>query len=95
MKILPWPFHFILLGLIKTDLAFCYGKFTPMCKDIQAQPDMLYCRPNNRTMKKTGLVLLIVAGLFSCKDKNAPDVSNIKVELAVKRFEQDHLVTRV
>ena len=40
-------------------------------------------------MKRTGLVLLIVAGLFSCKDKSAPDVSNIKVELTVKRFEQD------
>lgn len=40
-------------------------------------------------MKKTGLVFLIVAGLFSCKDKNVPDVSNVKVELTVKRFEQD------
>jgi hypothetical protein len=40
-------------------------------------------------MKRTGLVLLVVAGLFSCKDKNVPDVSNIKVELTVKRFEQD------
>jgi hypothetical protein len=40
-------------------------------------------------MKKTGLVLLIAAGLFSCKDKNVPDVSDIKVELTVKRFEQD------
>ncbi|OQP58611.1 hypothetical protein [Niastella populi] len=40
-------------------------------------------------MKQTGLVLLIVAALFSCKDKNVPDVSDIKVELTVKRFEQD------
>jgi hypothetical protein len=40
-------------------------------------------------MKRTGWVLLIVAGLFSCKDKNVPDVSDIKVELTVKRFEQD------
>ena len=40
-------------------------------------------------MKQTGLVLLIVAALFSCKDKNVPDVSNIKVELTVKLFEQD------
>ena len=40
-------------------------------------------------MKRTGLVLLIIAGLFSCKDKNVPNVSNIKVDLTVKRFEQD------
>jgi len=40
-------------------------------------------------MKKTGLALLMVAALFSCKDKNIPNVSNIKVDLTVKRFEQD------
>ena len=40
-------------------------------------------------MKKAGLVLLVIAGLFSCKDKNIPDVSNIKIDLTVKRFEQD------
>jgi len=40
-------------------------------------------------MKKTALVLLIIAGLFSCKDKNVPDVSDIKIDLTVKRFEQD------
>ncbi|MBO9199126.1 MULTISPECIES: gliding motility lipoprotein GldB [Niastella] len=40
-------------------------------------------------MKRTGLVLLVIAGLFSCKNKDIPNVSNIKVELTVKRFEQD------
>jgi hypothetical protein len=40
-------------------------------------------------MKKTGLVLLVLIGLFSCKNKNIPDVSGIKVDLSVKRFEQD------
>jgi hypothetical protein len=40
-------------------------------------------------MKRTGFVLLIIAGLFSCKDKDVPNVSNIKVDLTVKRFEQD------
>jgi hypothetical protein len=40
-------------------------------------------------MKRIGLVLLVVAGLFSCKDKDVPNVSNIKVDLSVKRFEQD------
>jgi hypothetical protein len=40
-------------------------------------------------MKKAGLVLLVIAGLFSCKDKNIPDVSDIKIDLSVKRFEQD------
>ena len=40
-------------------------------------------------MKRTGLVLLIIAGLFSCKDKDVPNVSNIKINLTVKRFEQD------
>ena len=40
-------------------------------------------------MKRTGLVLLIIAGLFSCKDKDVPNVSDIKVNLTVKRFEQD------
>src|SRR5689334_5790040 len=51
----------------------------------------LSLRFNNKycTMKRTGLVLLIIAGLFSCKDKNVPDVSDIKIDLTVKRFEQD------
>jgi hypothetical protein len=40
-------------------------------------------------MKKTGLVLLLIAGLFSCRDKNVPDVSDIKIDLTIKRFEQD------
>jgi hypothetical protein len=40
-------------------------------------------------MKRTGLVLLIIAALFSCRDKNVPNVSNIKIDLTVKRFEQD------
>ncbi|THU37284.1 hypothetical protein FAM09_20275 [Niastella caeni] len=40
-------------------------------------------------MKKAGLVLLVIAGLFSCKDKNVPDVSDIKIDITVKRFEQD------
>jgi hypothetical protein len=40
-------------------------------------------------MKRAGLVLLIVAGLFSCKNKDVPNVSNIKIDLTVKRFEQD------
>ncbi|WP_207512217.1 hypothetical protein [Longitalea luteola] len=40
-------------------------------------------------MKRTAMAFLLVAGLFSCKDKNVPDVSRIKVELSVLRFEQD------
>jgi hypothetical protein len=40
-------------------------------------------------MKRTGWALLVIAGLFSCKDKNIPDVSGIKIDLTVKRFEQD------
>lgn len=40
-------------------------------------------------MKRTGLVLLIITALFSCKNKNVPDVSGIKINLTVQRFEQD------
>ena len=40
-------------------------------------------------MKKTGYILIALVMLFSCKDKDIPDVSGIKVDLTVKRFEQD------
>src|SRR5688572_8229149 len=40
-------------------------------------------------MKRTALAFLLLAGLFSCKDKNVPDVSKIKIDLSVQRFEQD------
>lgn len=40
-------------------------------------------------MKKTGLVLLLTICLFSCRDGNVPDVSDIKINMQVKRFEQD------
>ncbi|MDB5198119.1 MAG: hypothetical protein JWO92_82 [Chitinophagaceae bacterium] len=40
-------------------------------------------------MKKLFIVLLITAFLFSCKNKDIPDVSNIKVDLKVQRFEKD------
>lgn len=40
-------------------------------------------------MKKTGFVLILTLFLFACRDKNIPDVSGIKVNLEVKRFEQD------
>ncbi|RZS71270.1 hypothetical protein [Pseudobacter ginsenosidimutans] len=40
-------------------------------------------------MKKTAFALLLATGLFACKNKNVPDVSNIKVNLTVQRFEQD------
>jgi hypothetical protein len=40
-------------------------------------------------MKKTVIALLIITGLFSCKDKNIPDVSGISVPLQTQRFEQD------
>lgn len=40
-------------------------------------------------MKRMCWVLLVLAGLLSCKDKNIPDVSDIKIDLTVKRFEQD------
>src|SRR5688500_10510654 len=42
-----------------------------------------------RFMKKSGLALLLAISLFACRDNNAPDVSNIKVDVQVKRFEQD------
>lgn len=38
--------------------------------------------------KLTGLLLVIVF-IFSCKNNNIPDVSKIKVNLTVQRFEQD------
>ena len=41
------------------------------------------------TMKKTIVILLSAFFMASCNDDNTPDVSNIKVELAVQRFDQD------
>ena len=40
-------------------------------------------------MKKTGLALLLAITLFSCSDNDVPDVSNININIQVKRFEQD------
>lgn len=40
-------------------------------------------------MKKTGLIALLLCTLFACGDKNTPDVSGIKVELAEERFDKD------
>lgn len=41
------------------------------------------------TMKKTTLVLLICASLFSCKQKkDVPDVSGIRADVSVERFDQ-------
>ena len=40
-------------------------------------------------MKKLLAFALIIPLLFSCKNNDIPDVSNIKVELKVQRFEKD------
>lgn len=41
-------------------------------------------------MKKTIASLLIIASIFSCKtNTNAPDVSNIKVDIKLQRFDRD------
>lgn len=40
-------------------------------------------------MKKTAFALLLTSGLFACKDSKIPDVSGIKVNLTVQRFEKD------
>jgi hypothetical protein len=40
-------------------------------------------------MKKTGFALLLVVTLFGCRDNDIPDVSDININLQVKRFEQD------
>lgn len=41
-------------------------------------------------MKKTGLILLLAVSLFACKKKKGiPDVSGIKVDINVERFDQD------
>ena len=40
-------------------------------------------------MKRTGLIALLLCTLFACRNKNVPDVSGIKVELAAHRFDQD------
>ena len=40
-------------------------------------------------MKKISLFLLLAASLSACKNnKGIPDVSNIKVEIAIERFDQ-------
>ena len=40
-------------------------------------------------MQKTGLYLLCIAMAFGCSNKKIPDVSNIKVDVTVQRFEKD------
>ena len=40
-------------------------------------------------MKKTGLAFLLAITLFSCRDNDVPDVSDININIQVKRFEQD------
>jgi hypothetical protein len=40
-------------------------------------------------MKKIGLFAISCFLLISCKDKNIPDVSGIKAELTIERFEKD------
>lgn len=40
-------------------------------------------------MKKAGFIALLLTGLFACRNKNIPDVSDIKVTLETQRFEQD------
>lgn len=41
-------------------------------------------------MKKTGLILLLAVSLFACKKKKGiPDVSDIKVDINIERFDQD------
>lgn len=46
--------------------------------------------PLKWTMKKTGLFVLTILILASCKDKkNVPDISKIEVKTVVQRFDQD------
>lgn len=41
-------------------------------------------------MKKTGLILLLTVSLFACKKKKGiPDVSGIKVDIKIERFDRD------
>jgi hypothetical protein len=40
-------------------------------------------------MKKTGLIALLLCTLFACRNNNTPDVSGIKVDLTVHRFDKD------
>ena len=40
-------------------------------------------------MKNSFLLVLIAVNLFSCKNKDAPNVSGIKIELQVQRFDKD------
>jgi len=40
-------------------------------------------------MKKLAALALVLAMLFSCNNNHIPDVSNIKVDLTVQRFEKD------
>ena len=41
-------------------------------------------------MKKASLFLLLAISFIACKDKkNIPDVSDIKIKLAVERFDED------
>ena len=41
-------------------------------------------------MKKTGLILFLVISLFACKKKKGiPDVSDIKVDIKLERFDRD------
>lgn len=39
-------------------------------------------------MKKIALLLSVVIGIYSCRNNNAPDVSHIKVDIKIKRFDK-------
>ncbi|NII24953.1 hypothetical protein HB364_07680 [Pseudoflavitalea sp. X16] len=40
-------------------------------------------------MKRTGFIALLLCTLLACRDKDTPDVSDIKVDLTTHRFDQD------
>src|SRR5687768_7245067 len=41
------------------------------------------------TIRRSPAVFLLICLFFSCKNNDIPDVSNIKVNLEVQRFEKD------
>src|SRR5690348_7716414 len=41
-------------------------------------------------MKKINLLIVLIAFIMSCNNKSGPDISAIKVDIPIERFDQDY-----
>src|SRR5262245_40844062 len=79
----------VCIGFKVTDVIILLRKGDLHCANLQLCLQQYFIYIVLSIMKKAGLALVIIVTLFSCKDKNSPDVSGIDVNLKLERFEQD------